>query len=99
MAWPLLPLQAIGACVWVAVRTRPQLEPIEHARSVSPDVPCTALPRHPPLSNPPAGTPWPHLALLLLLIFGSRWHWLPGLGLLVGASLVVSAGMLLLASA
>lgn len=43
------------------------------------------------LSGAAGGTPWPHLALLLLLIFGSRWHWLPGLGLLVGASLV--AGM------
>ncbi|KAL4424312.1 hypothetical protein ABPG75_001613 [Micractinium tetrahymenae] len=43
------------------------------------------------LSGSAAGPPWPHLALLLLLIFGSRWHWLPGLGLLLGACLL--AGM------
>jgi hypothetical protein len=31
----------------------------------------------------PAGPPWPHLALLVLLLLASRSHWLPGMALLL----------------
>ena len=44
---------------------------------------------HPCLPRPrrsPAGPPWPHLALLLLLLLGSRAHWLAALALLVAGS-------------
>ncbi len=39
-------------------------------------------------ANPPAGPLWPHVTLLVLLVAGSRWHWLP-LGLLLGFSIIV----------
>lgn len=38
--------------------------------------------------NPVAGPLWPHVTLLVLLVCGSRWHWLP-LGLLLGVSIIV----------
>lgn len=38
--------------------------------------------------NPSAGPLWPHVTLLVLLVAGSRWHWLP-LGLLLGFSIIV----------
>lgn len=43
-----------------------------------------------PASHLPAGPPWPHLALLVLLLLGSRSHWLPGLGLLSVVTLLAT---------
>ncbi|KAL4442669.1 hypothetical protein ABPG77_006663 [Micractinium sp. CCAP 211/92] len=42
------------------------------------------------LGNATSGPLWPHVTLLVLLVAGSRWHWLP-LGLLLGFSII--AGM------
>ena len=38
----------------------------------------------------PAGPPWPHLALLVLLLLGSRSHWLPGVALVVVGGLLAT---------
>jgi hypothetical protein len=53
-----------------------QLHPFSYSNSLRPAPPASRP--VPPL----AGPPWPHLALLLLLLLASRSHWLPGLALL-----------------